>query len=561
MNRLFTLRLLLPCFLSSFIAVSSCNKTENQFIPKEASYELTYDEQTAMRNFSIALSKVMCSSKDIRDFLKENALKQVDNDYDVFYPFIKDTKINPTYTFREAIVKEFSSETEMDKIEKFLPTLTIYVPDVTWFDPKGFCAENWDTSDSKCAVTFQGKNKICEELFSNGFSLGKIEHGTIPGGNTIIVKNNERITAETITKSAEPQYHFIDDIYNGRNRTPETKDNRHSGDYSAYWIGGQAAKDSSDIIPASILNKINPDIIQSYNLCNNYKDACQNDYIYYGMKSPKDSGELRNDVRAKIFRFKISPNSFDAIFDDSYGNKPDKKFSNIYETDDNGGSRNEPCIDELYSLLWAEGALEINVKVYIGDKKNEASLFKEYYYDIKAKDLFTINKGSILRERWGSTMFKWYITWRYSIPYRDKRTFSAKWYYPKDNYYLPNWNLAKNSGYTIIVCEKDSGTKVTKTFGVMTKRANNITTKLGGGFSFGKKNKVDIKAEIGWTFYDEESNTKQVSISWNETDDLLFHDVISYNDKYIKNKVLNYSYFVYPYGGSRFAFTILPYTY
>ena len=68
----------------------SCNRQENiSIFPQKAEYSINdNNEQNALKNFSIALSKIICSSKDVRDFIKNNAIKKIDNDYDVFLSLI-----------------------------------------------------------------------------------------------------------------------------------------------------------------------------------------------------------------------------------------------------------------------------------------------------------------------------------------------------------------------------------------------------------------------------------------------------------------------------------------
>ena len=173
----------------SIIALGSlsCNKsTLNN--PQTAGYTEVCDEQSAMENFSISLSKVVFSHPEVRDFLKNEALKRFDNDNEVFYPFIKDKQVGDLGSFRQLLINELGSEGKMEKIEKQLLTLTILVSDATWIDKDGFCLENWDTTDPYVAITYQEKDGTCKKLFGDGCLLGTIEKGTIPGGPVLIVK-------------------------------------------------------------------------------------------------------------------------------------------------------------------------------------------------------------------------------------------------------------------------------------------------------------------------------------------------------------------------------------
>jgi len=254
---------------------------EQGVMPEEARLVNVIDEDTALRNFSVALSKAVCSERPVREFLKREALKQVDNDYDVFYPFVRNSQVDGERTFRDVISQYLGGD--VSDIENAVPTLTILVPDMTWLDPQGFCAENWDTSDQRAAVTYRRAKSDSKELFVNGYELGEIEDGAIPGGTVLVVKSNERIVAETRTKSGEQTFRFIADAFDPSKNEPVTKDIRYTGKHTFEWYAAQNPEDSSDEIPEDVLNDYNPDLIKAYNYFKNNSYACQNDYICYGM--------------------------------------------------------------------------------------------------------------------------------------------------------------------------------------------------------------------------------------------------------------------------------------
>lgn len=549
-------KLFIICAAILLCALCSCTKQE--FSPMhEAKMSQVINESTALENFSIALSKAVCQYEEVRTLLKNEALKQFDNDYDVLYNSIKSHNISNSETFHDVMAKEIGSLTMLEEIERMLPTLTIYVTDVRWLDPNGFCPENWDTKDARVAVSYQGSNNVCRKLFSNGYYLGEIEEGTIPGGAVLIVKKNERITLSAATKSGDITYEFIDDVFDRSKNVIETKSNRHTGKYTTSWVEGQDPEDNSDIISAASLNKLNPDIIKSYNLTKNNSYALPNDYIYYGMTSSETKGRLRNDVRSKIVRFKISPNSINSLFDDPQDE--DIKFSDSYETDDNGkGPEYEPTASEIYSKLWSEGKLEIRVVIFCYTENGDKGVFNDYFYDVKASDLFTVNDYAIKRERWGSTAFKWYITWRYSITNRDETTFTEKWYYPSTSPDLPTWDLAKNSSYFIAISENDTGTETSKTYTYSNRKADTKSAKISLEGSLLKL--ITVKNEFGWEETDERSSSTSTTISWKNGNDVMGEYTISYRDKYISD-VTGSSYKIYSYGVNRFIFTILPYRY
>lgn len=66
-------------------------------------------QESAQIEFAKILSKAVYADEDLRVFLKEEAIKQFDNDYDVFYPFVKDETISGGRTFREILVEHAGS--------------------------------------------------------------------------------------------------------------------------------------------------------------------------------------------------------------------------------------------------------------------------------------------------------------------------------------------------------------------------------------------------------------------------------------------------------------------
>ena len=520
------------------------------------------DEPTAMENFSIALSKAVSNHKEVRDFLKTEALKCFDNDYDILYQSIKDCEVVDLGTFRDIIENCLGSSYKMEQIESALPTLTIYIADNAWLDPDGFCANNWNTEDCRAAVTYTQNNGLCKNLYSNGYYLGEIEEGTIPGGAVLIVKKNERVIASPATKSGEISYNFIDDVFDASKNEIATKNNWYSGNYSSSWVEGQNPEDNSDIMSAADLNRLNPDIIKAYNMFEDDPYAVPNDYIYYGMTPNSHEGRLKNNVMSRLIRFKIEPKQFNYIFDDEYGEgerHKDTNFTDYFKTDDNGhGVGAQPSISTIYSKLWADGAIEIAIRVFLGDGKGGVT-HSETVYAVKARDLFTVKNRVIKKEQWWSTPFKWYISWRYSIIGRDENTLVEKWYYPKYPIELPTWDFNINSAYSITVSELDPGTTITREIGCITKKAISVSPKV----SLDQEVSIEIakitgKRELGWSLSDEIVNSSSTKVSWVSGNDLLTTRTISYSDKYIEKAASASSYYVYSVGDENFRFTILP---
>ena len=93
----------------------------------------TLPENQAQKQFAQILSKAVSQNEQMREFLKKEALKQFDKDYDVFYPYIKDQKIDGNSTFRDILISN-SSKNKIEQIESSIPLLTIMIPDLSSFD-------------------------------------------------------------------------------------------------------------------------------------------------------------------------------------------------------------------------------------------------------------------------------------------------------------------------------------------------------------------------------------------------------------------------------------------
>lgn len=538
----------------------SCSK-ESMGYSEESEIIAIWNEQDALRDFSIALSKVVSTNEDARALIKNESLRKFDNDYDVLFANIKDRNISEGKTLGDIVQAVLGEKASIDDILSIVPTLTIYVTDVTWLDPDGFRADRWDTSDRRVSVTYLGAGKECEKLYANGSFIGRIEPYTIPGGPVLIVKKNERVRAKANTRAGvdDNPYEFIADAFNPACNKSETKGNNYyTGPYSWNWVEGQTPGEHAETMLISMLNSINPDIIAAYEMFKDNEYALQNDYICYGMTPDSLQGRLKPNVHLRLVRFKIHPSAFESVVDE-YG--IDKHFSGkSWSTDDNGqGASAEPSVSTIYSKIWSDGRLEIHSDTY-GLSGATQYLLNEDVYNVGITDLFTINQQSIKRERWGSTPIKWYITWRYSITDRDATTLTEKWYYPANTADLPTWDLVNNSAFYMRFTEHDSGATTNTQVMVTNKKANS--------FSFSGEGSVGvlidslpgtIKLGLGWSGSFEDSYSNTVTRSVSENDELLLGQLVQYTDNYITSRTGMVRYGVHSYNGGSFEFTVLPY--
>ncbi len=74
------------------------------------------DENTALSDFAEILSSAVYSELPLRDFIKSEALKEFDRDFDVFYPFVKDEIVYDNQTFRQ-ILEKYDTKGLLQEIE------------------------------------------------------------------------------------------------------------------------------------------------------------------------------------------------------------------------------------------------------------------------------------------------------------------------------------------------------------------------------------------------------------------------------------------------------------
>lgn len=162
--------LLLLSILTLMCSLSACESDDNVsgvLDAKNNASELTISETDAQKSFAKILSIAVAKDETLRAFLKSEAEKQYDKDYDVFYPSVKDKKIANGKTLRDILVS-CSSENEMVTIEKSLPLLTVMIPDLAPFG--AFSINKWDASDDQVAVTY-AKDNDNSLFFAEGDSL------------------------------------------------------------------------------------------------------------------------------------------------------------------------------------------------------------------------------------------------------------------------------------------------------------------------------------------------------------------------------------------------------
>lgn len=432
----------------SLMAVTSCTKMEDNNISYlETEYQNS--PERAMEDFSIIMSKALYSSPQLRAAVKQAALEQFDNDYDILYARIKETKISNGKDFRDCLL-EFTSEETLTAIERSLPLLTMYIPDLTWLDKDAFNIDKWDVDSEEIVVTYRD-NGLCKKVFADGLLVEELEPGAFPACATVIVKNNERLRYRRGTKSGEIEYSFTYDEFDGaKNNTKYWHPFDPEVSYQYYTLSS-----TSDSLPANLLPNSSSFAVDAFNNLKNTPAASQRDYCYYNMTPSQPSGTYNTNVLDRLFRFKVNGSSLYSICD----------------TEGDGGlttfehSGSKYGANEMLSAVWADGNLEIVMRIY---NSSHPKGYLDYPFNVRPQDIFQISRIKI--EFWHSTAVKWYQSWRYSVPNTSVR---SKWYYPSSNVYLPSWNLYDNPYMmSFSFFEQDASEEVTNTITLTEKYTN-----------------------------------------------------------------------------------------
>lgn len=194
------------------------SKPDLDNVQNENEFKLKKEARTS---FSKILSKAIYAEPSLRKFIKNIALEQFDNDYDVFYAFVKDQSVDNNETFRSLLLKYADSEESFEKIEEILPLLNIYVPDLRLVSD--FSAESWDINDKEIAVTAHNYDED-QIFYENGKSAFTLKKQEIPGFACLVVKDNERLKEKIKLKGASSinNYEFTDDVFNRKLNTKGT---------------------------------------------------------------------------------------------------------------------------------------------------------------------------------------------------------------------------------------------------------------------------------------------------------------------------------------------------
>ena len=491
------------------------------------------DQVTAQKKFAKALSKAVSNSLDVRKFLKAEAVAQFDNDYDIFYPLVKNKIVYDKQSLRDILLSYCKDENELVQIEQSLPLLNILVPDLSLF--WDFNAEKWNVDDKEVSV-------ICRDdkdntLYENGENIGKMTTGDIPDFPCLVVKNNERMKVSSVkTRSGEATYEFLSDAFDGSKRKLQTRHYEED-------INLQPTEDLEAYVNGS---EIKSSVKDAWNEFKNVPNAYQRDYIYYGITKENKPGTLNRYIREKLYRFRIAANAYSAINDPT-------QDPTLQDTQKNKGYLTN---EEIIQKIWTDGNFEFHFKSYISGEDSKEAMEAKLTFTINPRDAFSLEKIHLKHKN--STAFRQSKNF-YTV---DAKNLRSKWIYPEKSdknaddlvFTLP-WDLYNKSlSIFMFVEEWDKGQTITQEKSVVSEFVNKADFSIEGSGSIGK---VSLSTKLGYGFSHTKTVSNKATIQTTVESDPLGTLYFQYNDPIIRDEI-NGTYKLYNVSSGSVVATLLP---
>lgn len=398
--------------LSNLTDTSDANQSLQNGVDNNANIE--YEMQ-----FAKCLSRAVYERQDVRQFVKDEALKKIDNAYDVFFPIAKDKYIG-NKTFEDVLCQYVSHDVLQDSIEKYVPMLNIHLPE--FGNTK---VSELDTSEAELPI-------LCgHKLFVNGEIVDSISDDEIPDFNVLVISENNTIQKKSSsTRSIDNNdhamlgnnYEYVSPVFN-------PAFNEHNTILSTRSGGQKAPSDkySYGKIPSSDLD---PKLIHAYNISKSSKQGTRF-AMYYGLNNLNDTTlALKSDVKECIYKIKFSVSA-----SASFKNKGAYNFFNKDITVKKAPITTEDAISRLITG-------RVYCFLFTFTSGNEAlgnATAQTTIIYVRPDQLFDLN---VIKTKRHHTAFR-HSRYTYSL---NLNNIDSKWFYPLENNQLPvldKWNILK----------------------------------------------------------------------------------------------------------------------
>ncbi|WP_367331979.1 hypothetical protein [Sphingobacterium multivorum] len=480
---------IIACKRDNLSSESNQQQVEQNFLDTKSVYK---------QEFSKAFAKALASNSELRAFIKKEALKKFDQDYDILYQMVKEEIIGDK-KFKDIIAEQYEKKENLNELDRLYPTLTIFVPKLPM---NSFSAEKWNTQTEIPQVAYtlnttanvpivneKGEEYILEAKYTPSFpvvvikenEVVKVSSGAANSTKASASNGNQEHNSNThLLKGSLYTFEFIDEAFNGL-----TDKNQKS----------------SPKLRASTINAstIDSKIKQAYDTYKNI-DGWQRDLIYYDITPGQPKGKFNYDYQEHMTFFTMNDaNSLSVISDQA----DDPKNNQIY-TSRPGGTGNTS------ESPWTQGSFRFKINVLV-NSKNAAGASFDKYFTVAPSDLYDA---------------KYKLMFGSKVPY----IWVLESISPKKvplNIPLFNWDLSEYaSTIKIIIEEVDDTVEEARSETRLVKFATNF----GIDASLGNE-----KAKIGLKFGAslEEDRTSTVSYKVTKQSDQLGDVIINFADKIV----------------------------
>jgi hypothetical protein len=466
-----------------FLSACSDDVVKNNNVVFPSNNEVV-DTEKHLVEFAKVLSKAVHERKDVREFLKNEALKQFDRNYNVLYYLVSDEVIGGE-SFRDILIS-YSSEEVVRKIEKNVPLLNILIPEIHFF---GVFPEELDTDDDETPVAVI--RELVNTLYFNGDAELDLEKDIIPDFHVFVINQNKHVTI--------PQ----NSLKSGGVKSVEFKSPNFDGSkVNSYNYNLKSSTDRVDVLGERAIQSWNHFYANDGSV--NQK-AFQRDYIYYGLTPNNRTGSFNHSINEYISYFEVCPSTYQRFVDST---DPDHRNGDGWRTE----TRPETDLNVIYDRIWGQNYFVFRFDIV----KSTSSSKISRYVSIKPKDL------------WNFTYRTWQArkaSWRKRAHYAhavDVSSMTAKQVYLKDlgkEGVMGSWNLSNEAfTRTIHLYEEDISVQHSVTETYKTNRSQDATVNGNSKSNIGTSTN-----EISSSYNEKNSVevTRSVTRTWFEGDDSL----------------------------------------
>lgn len=441
-------------FYFLFFAFVACdNELDEQPLSNTTSIEYTNQESLQLL-FADIFSKAIKDSKELRQIIKTESIKQFDNDYDVLYQLIKDKEIEGI-SISEYLSHYLDDQNLILEIESNLPLLTILVPELPDFN-----AESWniDTDIPEIAI-LQSDGIVLMKNMENTFS--EFPNYVTPAFPTLVIKNNERLKicdSGTLKSSGDNpvSFDFIDECFNPQNNISTLK----------------SAQLDESYFDSAIINAFNLDL------------DWQRDHIYYGLTNTNLSGAFRPNY-SEFFTHFTFVGDYSSWMDKISDQEDPEEVDNLSITD-------MTSKEKVLHNLWTDGAFEFQIRVLINSTNGMGSTLTKYF-SAKPNELIEVTSWKTV-----------YIGYPFKCNVYIPEELGNKYYNP--DLELLAWDLANyGMSWKFTISEVDPSQEVSETAEITSVYATNfdidgdiikVGLKFGGSYKETYQSSCTIKTKL-----------------------------------------------------------------